>query len=63
MIDHWIHRLSEKGGVLSLFSHGVTPDPGPYDCTPEQLDYVLRLAKQKGVVVKKMQDLLETKSH
>ena len=57
-IEQWLDKLSLSGGVLSFFSHGVTTNPGPFDCTPDQLDLVLRLAKQKGIVVKRMRDVL-----
>jgi peptidoglycan/xylan/chitin deacetylase (PgdA/CDA1 family) len=39
-----IDETIEKGGWLILYTHGVDDNPDQYDCTPEQLDWVLEQA-------------------
>ncbi|MES9833248.1 MAG: polysaccharide deacetylase family protein [Candidatus Thiodiazotropha sp. DIVDIV] len=43
-----IAETIKRGGWLVLYTHGVDDNPGPYDCTPEQLDWVLTQAVASG---------------
>lgn len=41
----------EQGGWLILYTHGVENNPEPYDCTPQQLDWVLAQAVASGAQI------------
>ena len=47
-IDALFNRLPNMGCWLIFFSHDVTSDPGPYDCTPSLLAHALTAAKSRG---------------
>ncbi|MFZ6861101.1 polysaccharide deacetylase family protein [Undibacterium sp. Ji67W] len=46
-----IQQTATEGGWLIFYSHEVSPNPGPWGTTPEQLETALRIAKQLGCKV------------
>lgn len=42
---------SNTGCWLILYSHGVTNDPGPYDCTPDLLAHAVSATTSRGLSV------------
>ena len=40
-ISELLDKAELKNGWLILYSHGVSPDPGPYDILPETLEAIL----------------------
>ena len=50
--------LARQGGVLSLFSHGVTEYPTKYDCTPAHLDFTLTYAASLGISVRTLSEAM-----
>jgi peptidoglycan/xylan/chitin deacetylase (PgdA/CDA1 family) len=50
-IDALISGLANEGGWLIFFSHDVTEDPGPNDCTPQLLAHALSAATSYGIPI------------
>ena len=47
-IQRIIDETVISGGWLVLYTHGVDDNPGDYDCTPQQLEWVLEQAVASG---------------
>lgn len=43
--------LQSRGGWLIFYTHDVSSSPSPYGCTPEDLNFVIRRAKEIGATV------------
>ncbi|MEJ2608841.1 MAG: polysaccharide deacetylase family protein [Candidatus Thiodiazotropha sp.] len=43
-----INDTLNKGGWLVFYTHGVDDNPGDYDCTAEQLDWVINQSVKSG---------------
>jgi peptidoglycan/xylan/chitin deacetylase (PgdA/CDA1 family) len=50
----------ERGGWLILYTHGVDDNPGPFDCTPEQLDWVLNQVGTSNVCIQPIAEAYQT---
>lgn len=49
---NWIQRLIElnvrRTGWLIFYTHGVELEPGPWDCSPDQLSWVIESCQRVG---------------
>lgn len=50
-IDALLDRLASPGCWLIFYGHGVTNDPGPYDCTPDLLARALSATTSRGLPI------------
>lgn len=48
-IDRLMAEAAERRGWLIAYGHEVMDRPGPYGCTPDDLDRVIRAAKAAGL--------------
>lgn len=58
-----ISTTVRQGGWLVLYTHGVDGNPGAYDCTPEQLDWVLGQAVNSGARILPIADAYDIVSN
>lgn len=48
-LETLVRVAAEQRGWLIAYGHDVSDSPTPYGCTPDDLDLLLRLAKQAGL--------------
>lgn len=46
-----LQQTAAHGGLVVFFTHGVVPDPGPFDCTPDLLRQTMTAAQDLGLAV------------
>ncbi|MCG8038538.1 MAG: polysaccharide deacetylase family protein [Candidatus Thiodiazotropha taylori] len=55
-IQRVIDNTVTSGGWLVFYTHGVDDNPGDYDCTPQQLEWVLEQAVASGARILPVSD-------
>ena len=61
-LSNIIKEAVKQGGWLIIYTHGVSDNPGPYDCTPEQLDWTIGQAVESGARILTVADAYDTVS-
>lgn len=58
-IDALISDCARSGGWLIFYTHGIEPDPGPWDATPEDLRWLVERCRAASDNVLSVRDALD----